>query len=277
VRINFKKTIIILPAFFLFILTIQSSPALSNDGVTLHRSAGAMSLRLDKEIYYAGDVVDVYYSHPQIKEEREKGIRYELTIASLEGVIVKDTHGNWPGQFERHNGILRVGSEEMKLRSRISRDFTVILTRMHNGVPTTAIKKRFHLRQPKHKLIAGALSLPKGSRYNYINVPDVMLNLPPSIKHVSEFKVELYYLNAQTRGGAIERSIAATYDYFGIPSNVGASALFIGSSGFLKSGAKEIKMMQRLGFLLHGNYEFRLKHHQRPYINTHRKNQKNTH
>jgi hypothetical protein len=245
---------------------------MSDEGLTLHKTLGDMSLRLEKEIYYVGDVIPIHYSYPPHKEESDKGLRYDLTITSKEGVALNaldeadrtlDAKYWRSGEQEPYNDVfvLEVGSGLMKLGTRISRDVTVTLTRKKEGVVLTEIKKHFLLRQPKYKLIPGALTIPAGNRFNYTDLPAVQLNLPPTInkEDLENFKVELFYLSAQTRGGAIEKNPVAAYDYFASSRGPRLSYMPVGASVSVESHAQEIKMEYIWAVYLYpGIYEFRL-------------------
>ena len=220
-HIKSRKIILFIAAFVIICL------ALSN------HSASSQTISIDKEIYYAGDIVRINYSSiPGDKNEKGfyTGISYWISANSAEGTIklgsAFDSHVVYAPHYSRAfpgknttSGVLEIDTKGME-GAWIARDFTVTLGRSggrDKGPVTKAlITKHFRLRQPKYKPIPGALSLRGGNRFKLGDSIIADINLPPSVKvsHLMEglsnqvtifdFHLELHRLNRKTHGGAIE-------------------------------------------------------------------------
>ena len=107
-------------------------------GLTLHKTLGSMSLRLDKDLYYVGDVIPIYFSYPSHKEESENGNSYSLTVTNLRGDVIdvlsyaysvlNSKYWNTDDTKSYYNVFdFEVASGSMSLDDRISRDVIVTL------------------------------------------------------------------------------------------------------------------------------------------------------
>ena len=71
-HIKFREIIFFIAFFIVICFTLTNRAAMSDGGMTLRKSDGAMSLHLDKEIHYVGDVIPIYYSYPPTRKNLVK-------------------------------------------------------------------------------------------------------------------------------------------------------------------------------------------------------------
>jgi len=213
--IRLRKLIVSIAAcFFIFFATTNTTPCL----------AAAMSLTLDRDLYYQGDDIPIKYTIPFNMDEYEEGVRTSIAIypagsklLGMNTLASKDVSepsgaasGVWKILTRNSNpgrNITRDASY-LQLGDRIAHDFTVRMRRVRSNVSPVEVQgeivRHFRLRQPRFNLPPGALTIRGGSRFKPGDNIIADINISPSLMDISQFELELFLLNRTTSGGAIQ-------------------------------------------------------------------------